>query len=163
MKRLLTIAALSLLAVPAALAVPPESSPSAAQLCRQQQRSMSAADFAALYPGSKKNAFARCVASQNQQIAQSAENAAKWCKAQRGASAESIATFNAAWGDNENKRNAMGKCVSATARGLTLEQQQATLNAAKTCRKMRASDRAAFEAAYGTKKNAFGKCVAAND
>jgi hypothetical protein len=34
------------------------------------------------------------------------------------------------------------------------------VNAAKTCKKLKAEQKAQFEAAYGTKKNAFGKCVA---
>jgi hypothetical protein len=33
------------------------------------------------------------------------------------------------------------------------------VNAAKTCKKLKAEQKAAFETAYGTKKNAFGKCV----
>jgi len=160
-KTLLVIGALLAL-VPAALAAPPDPSPSPAPLCRQQQASMSAADFAALYPGSKpKSAFARCLARQTQQASQHADNAAKACKAERASLGETA--FNAKWGQNRNDRNAFGKCVSATARGLTVEQQQATLNAAKKCKNMRASNRAAFETAYGTRRNAFGKCVAAND
>jgi hypothetical protein len=39
--------------------------------------------------------------------------------------------------------------------------QSADKNAAKKCKAMRANNRAAFEQQYGTKPNAFGKCVSA--
>jgi hypothetical protein len=34
------------------------------------------------------------------------------------------------------------------------------VNAAKTCKKLKAEQKATFEADYGTNKNAFAKCVA---
>jgi hypothetical protein len=43
---------------------------------------------------------------------------------------------------------------SATAPG-----QQATKNAAKKCKDMRKNDASSFASLYGTKRNAFGKCV----
>jgi len=39
--------------------------------------------------------------------------------------------------------------------------QQATKNAAKKCKDMRKNNLGAFESAYGTRRNAFGKCVSA--
>jgi len=45
---------------------------------------------------------------------------------------------------------------SATAPG-----QQATKNAAKNCKDMRKNNASSFASLYGTKPNAFGKCVSA--
>ena len=39
--------------------------------------------------------------------------------------------------------------------------QQATKNAAKKCKDLRKNSKASFETLYGTKPNAFGKCVSA--
>jgi hypothetical protein len=41
----------------------------------------------------------------------------------------------------------------------TEQETKARTNAAKTCKKLSAEQKAAFEAAYGTKMHAFGKCV----
>jgi hypothetical protein len=45
------------------------------------------------------------------------------------------------------------------ARHATEQETEARVNAAKTCKMLKAEQQATFEAAYGTKKNAFGKCV----
>ena len=82
---LIVIAALLILAVPAALAAPP------ADKGKPESPGNSAAA-----PG------------------QSAEkNAAKKCKELRGTTPESILAFKNNWGKNKNKANAFGKCVSA--------------------------------------------------
>ena len=93
-------------------------------------------------------------------------NAAKACKAERGATAQSIAAFNDKYGTNANKKNAFGKCVSMTVKEQKAEdQEEAEANAAKKCKAERgttAQSMAAFKTKYGTnanKANAFGKCV----
>jgi ABC-type microcin C transport system permease subunit YejB len=137
-KTLVLVAAFLTLAVPAALAAPPAD--------KGKPES----------PGSSATA-----------PGQSAEkNAAKKCKAERGTTAESIATFKAKYGTNTNKANAFGKCVSQTAKKIEAQQEeQAEENAAKKCKAERgttAESIAAFKATYGTnanKANAFGKCV----
>jgi hypothetical protein len=48
---------------------------------------------------------------------------------------------------------------SAKARGTTEHATAARVNAAKACKKLKAEQTTAFETAYGTNKNAFGKCV----
>jgi hypothetical protein len=177
MKTLLAAAAFLVLAVPAALAVPPagngnqggvgpssSTTPSVSQLCTQQRQTMGARAFRLLYPP-PGSAMKNCVGQTSQVVATDAKNAAKACKAERGTSASTLSAFNDKYGTNANKRNAFGKCVSLMARGLTLEQQAATLNAAQKCKGERgtsASTVSAFKAKYGTnanKKNAFGKCV----
>ncbi len=42
------------------------------------------------------------------------------------------------------------------------EEVQATLNAAKSCKRDRTADRAAFAAKWGSGANAFGKCVSSH-
>jgi hypothetical protein len=183
MKILLTLAAFFALAVPAAFAVPPTGTgnqgtsnssagitPSAAQLCRQQRHTIGMAAFRLLYApsGTPKAAMSACLSKQSVVVSTEAKNAAKECKTERGTTPDSIAAFNDTYGENGNKANAFGKCVSMKARGLTLEQQQATLNAAQKCKAERgtsATTISAFNAKYGTsasKKNAFAQCVKTN-
>lgn len=73
------------------------------------------------------------------------------------------ATFAQTYGTNKNRSNAFGKCVSRRAKATTTAQEQATTNAAKTCKAERDADPAAFQAKYGTPgkngKDAYGRCV----
>jgi hypothetical protein len=166
MKRFLIVAALAIVAVPAALAVPPAADQSASQLCKEQRKVMGMANFRALYAptGSPQAAMNACLAKQVTVASTVAKNAAKECKAEQ--ASLGVEAFNAKYGTNPNKKNAFGKCVSSTAAELEEEQQQATLNAAKKCKAERVSlGVAAFNAKYGTnanKKHAFGKCVSMN-
>jgi hypothetical protein len=74
------------------------------------------------------------------------------------------------------RENAFGKCVSKIAihktasagkdsaeskdKGDAESRHKKSTNPAMTCKAMRADDLAQFQAAYGTRPNAFGKCVA---
>ena len=138
MKTLLALTAFLVLAVPAALAVPPSGhgsdgkqnehgknqqgpnqnaggSSTGSQLCKQQRHSLGMADLRQLYApgGSPKAAMDACLAKQSQSSSTSAKNAAKACKAER----ESLGrqAFADKYGTNANKRNAFGKCVSKLA------------------------------------------------
>jgi hypothetical protein len=94
------------------------------------------------------------------------KNAAKECKAARDDDPAGFADF---WGTNDNDRNALGKCVSTTAKEKEHEadaedQEQATefKQAAKTCAAERSDGTSAFNAKWGENEgdqNAFGKCV----
>ena len=170
MTKLIIIAALFCLAVPAALAAPPagqgqgaqSATPSASELCKQQRRTIGMTAFRDLYAptGSPTAAMTACLTKQVVTTSTAAKNAAMECKSERGATPESIAAFETEYGGtNSNKKNAFGKCVSEKATGDVEALQEATISAAKKCKSMRASNRAGYEAAYGTKKNAFGKCV----
>ena len=99
-----------------------------------------------------------CVAQREPAADEDAKNAAQECKTERDADP---AAFTEKYGTNKNKKNAYGKCVSGKAEDATEEETEARVNAAQTCKAMRADDKAAFEEEYGTKKNAFGKCVSA--
>jgi hypothetical protein len=164
MKRLLLLVALFVLAAPVANAVPPAGQDAAAQ-CREQRRAMGMADFRSLYAptSSPKVAFDVCVARLTAQSSHAAKNAAKACQYER---AQDPVAFMNTYGENGNKANAFGKCVSMKARDITEGAQEATLDAAATCKSQRQQMGAqAFRDQYGTnakKSNAFGQCVKKN-
>jgi opacity protein-like surface antigen len=180
MKKLLTIACTAAaLAAPAMASASNDPATNASKFCKQlaaasggKHSATYAAAVHAMFPNAKnvtaKNAFGKCVSSktrenttETEKAAQQAHsNAAKTCKQQRSSDPAGFATQ---WGSN---RNAYGKCVSATAKKQEQEaaaqeatEDKNTVNAAKTCKMQRSEDRAGFDAQWGTKKNAFGKCV----
>jgi hypothetical protein len=132
------------------------------QSCREQRTAMGAKVFRLTYGTNKNrhNAFGKCVSklAKKQNAIQS--NAAKACKAEQAADEKA---FEDKYGTNANKSNAFGMCVSQHAKQKTDEQEQSTLNAARTCKAERDSlGVQAFNEKYGTnhnKRNAFGKCV----
>jgi len=158
--RKLILAGLLALAVPTgALAADAAPSPDdiAKAACKTEKAKMGTKTFIATYAArSASTATTACVAKRDGHAATDLENAAKQCKAERAADA---AAFTKKYGTNKNGKNAYGKCVSAKARAATEQETEARVNAAKTCKKLKAEQKAQFEAAYGTKKNAFGKCV----
>ncbi len=98
--------------------------------------------------------------------------AMKECKAERGATAATVAAFNEKHGTNKNKKNAFGKCVSSKTKGgddedddADADKQKSETNASKRCKLERGTTAvtiAAFNEKHGTnknKKNAHGKCV----
>ena len=140
MKRFLVIVALLTLAVPAALAAPPDGkkpkpdagTPAAQsdgeKACRAERgtNAESIAAFTEKYGTNKnkKNAFGKCVSSKSKDEEDEDEagedknktNASKTCKDERGTNAASIAAFTEKYGTNKNKKNAFGKCVSMHAK-----------------------------------------------
>ena len=137
MTRLLVLAALLTLAVPAAFASPPagkgkpdtgsfsspgpsKSEQGPAALCKAE-RAKDPDAFAKKYGtnGNLRNAFGKCVSGKtkeqgDEQDQQKAANAAKQCKKERADLGAD--PFAAKYGTNANKRNAFGKCVSAKAK-----------------------------------------------
>jgi len=83
------------------------------------------------------------------------KNAAKYCKAVR--ESKGVDAFQTQYGANKNKKNAYGKCVSATAKAKAEKREDAAeTKAANTeCKKQQAADAAKFAQDY---KN-FGQCV----
>jgi len=164
----LTIATLGALAFVATPAVAEQTAtPTAQEQCRELRASMVGTTFAQTFGtnANKKNAFGKCVAQRasatSEAKSEARTNAAKECKAEQ-ADTTSVPTFEETYG---NRPNAYGKCVSTKARAKTNEtveaQLEATENAAKSCKADRKDDAEAFATAYGTKRNAFGKCVSA--
>ncbi len=137
--------------------VPTEESAKAA--CKTEKHQMGTRVFKRTYAAkSTSKAMKACIAKTVPAVEAAAENAAQACKTERTADP---AAFTQKYGTNKSKKNAYGKCVSAKAQEATEEETEARVNAAKTCKALRAEDKTAFEAEYGTKKNAFGKCVSA--
>jgi hypothetical protein len=161
MKRVLflLLAALAVMA-PAALAAGGDQGTSPAKACTTELKSIGAANFKLLYApgGSGANAMGKCVSKHAKLAAAARTNAAKVCGAEQAMdetafrAAHGGKSFAEFYGQNENDKNALGKCVSAKA---------VTLKAAKACKAERAAGKAAFTAKYGGKASAFGKCVSA--
>jgi hypothetical protein len=153
------------LAAPAA-AVANNPSPGAFQAaqkaCAAQRTAMTLAVFRQTYGA---NAYGKCVSTWAHTIQQNTDAASASCKAQQAdanfAASHGGKTFAQFYGTGKSGRNAMGNCVSSTAQAATAAQNQATINAAKACRAEQKSDAAGFATRYGTKSNAFGKCVSA--
>jgi hypothetical protein len=135
-KRLVVIVALLSLAVPAALAAPPDGKKPATGAQADESRAEKACStergttvqskeaFTEKYGTNrnKKNAFGKCVSSKSKGEDDEDEadgektNASKKCKTERGTTASGIAAFNEKYGTNKNKKNAFGKCVSKNAK-----------------------------------------------
>jgi hypothetical protein len=113
-----------------------------------------------------------------------ASNPASTCKSQRSgsnfAASHSGQTFTQFYGTNGGKGrgvgpNSFGKCVSTIAmhkaesdgkdsaeshdKNSAENHDKNSANPAMTCKAMQANDLAHFQTAYGTRPNAFGKCV----
>ena len=92
-------------------------------------------------------------------------NAAKYCKALR--TVKGVEAFQTHFGSNKNKKNAFGKCVSATAKAKAAQREHAKDDddedeaseekATAACKKQHADDAAKFADDH---KN-FGQCVKA--
>jgi hypothetical protein len=116
---------------------------------------------------SGKNAFGRCVSTVAKANSRSEQqgrmNPARTCRSVRARLNTSV--FAKTYGKNANDRNAMGKCVSATAK----TQAQNEVAASASCRAEQSDGTFAsthggvtFDQTYGTNSdlsNAFGMCV----
>jgi hypothetical protein len=125
--------------------------------------------FDQFYGSGKKdqNAFARCVSiiakATRQAEQQGRMNPARTCRGLRTTLTATL--FASTYGKNSNDRNALGKCVSATAH----LQARNELSASSTCAMQQTDPNFAtnhggqlFSQYYGTnadQSNAFGKCV----
>ena len=165
LKIMILAAALTLIVVPQAFAGPGQKlARTAAQAaCKAERAQLGAAAFRATYG---KQARRNCIRAHMREAVQAVRNAAQECRAEREADADA---FGDRYGENENGRNAFGKCVSRKVRASVAEEVQETMNAAQECREERRADPDAFRAKYGTngkpgtngyQRNAFGKCVA---
>ena len=161
MKKLLLAAAVSVAVIAPATAFGQEPTPSesknAAKYCKELRAKSGETNFASMF-GGKKNAYGKCVsqtakkdAAENDAQAKEAKtNAAKECKA------EGL------------KGRDYGKCVSTMAKAKKAAadkedeaQEDDRVNAAKSCKAAKKENADAFGEKWGTKRNAFGKCVSA--
>jgi hypothetical protein len=165
MKKLVLMVCLLGLAAPAA-ALATNPSPGDFQIaqkaCAAQRTALGLATFKATYGA---NAYGKCVSKMARASQQNTAAASASCKTQQAdanfAAAHGGKTFNQFYGSGKSGKNALGNCVSTTAQAQTTAQSQATIAAAKACRAELKADAAKFASAYGTKANAFGKCVSA--
>jgi hypothetical protein len=86
------------------------------------------------------------------------KNAAKYCKALK--ESKGVDAFQGLWGKNANKKNAYGKCVSATAKAKAdtrehAEDEAETNAATAACKKQQKENAAKFAQDYRN----FGQCV----
>jgi hypothetical protein len=180
MKKLLLVCALSAAAIAptaASAADPtPADSKNAAKYCKAL-KAASDGNFASMF-GTKKNAYGKCVsqtakktAAEDEAQAEKAKtNAAKECKTESDdaafADSHDGKTFAEFYGAGKTGKNAYGKCVSqkaqakqAAADAEDAAQAKDRISAAKSCKQAKKDDADQFGEDYGTKKNAFGKCV----
>lgn len=165
---LVTVALAALLVPVAALADGAQPTPAAVanQACSQLRTQMGASTFAATYGtnANKSNAFGQCVAKQAPRASANINSALKSCKAGQ---ASDPAAFNAKYGTNGKSgsagaaNNALGKCVSAAVKQATSAETKSLVAAAKSCKAALKASKTDFAAKWGSKANAFGKCVAA--
>jgi hypothetical protein len=122
--------------------------------------------FKARY-GSMSRCVSRTAAEEEGERKKARANAARDCKAERALDRDA---FNENYGENENDKNAYGKCVSTKAKekkaamdAEDAEEAGERKRAARECANERGDiGREAFADRYETsesKKNAFGKCV----
>ena len=169
--KILIAAALAILVIPAAsFAGAPngQDRENGARACRALRASMGLELFRQSYgtvQSNRKNAFGRCVSQWTRSEHQSRVSARSACSTEQSdpnfAAAHDGKTFDQFYGAGH--KNAFGKCVSSKAKSASADDQQKTLNAAKSCKAERAGmDKAEFRAKYGRNandRNAFGKCV----
>ena len=165
-KFLFLLAGTAVLCVPA-VSVAGTSAPTPAKLAAQTCRSIRAHDGQKLFRQTY-HSFAGCLNKDKPQAAQDISNAAKTCKSQRSdpnfAASHDGKTFQQFYGTNGGNTNgaganAFGKCVSTIAKQKAKDDAADSVAAAKTCKALKQSDLATFQATYGTGRNAFGKCV----
>lgn len=129
----------------------------AAKECKALRTASGEQNFRTMFGGGK-NAYGKCVsqrAHENAKQRKAAQtNASKTCKAERDADRAAF----------DQKYKNLGQCVSQKAREQQAQERQADQaeqNAAKKCKAQRTNDAAGFAQQWGTRRNAFGKCVSA--
>jgi hypothetical protein len=133
--------AVAALAPAAALAdtASPSDKANGARTCAALKASMGAATFKATYA-----TFGKCVSAWTRAEHQNRHEAEAACKAEK----------------PNAKPGELNKCVLAKLKAERAAERAATVNAARKCKAERTSMGAtAFNAKYGGKANAFGKCV----
>src|SRR5687767_11473953 len=162
MKKLMLAAALCAAAITPTVASAQDPNPAdfknAAKFCKEFRDGAGKANFVKMF-GTKKNAYGKCVSQTAKKDA--AEDAAQAKQARSEAVEECRAV------KTPGSKNAFGKCVSEKAKAKKAAadkedeaQEDDKINAAKTCKTAKANAEQ-FGKDWGTKRNAFGKCVSA--
>jgi hypothetical protein len=113
-----------------------------------------------------RNAFGKCVSMVARSQSTSVINAASACLSELNdsnfATSHGGKSFAQTYGTNTDLSNAFGNCVAKQLGVATTKLQASLTGAAKTCRSMRNADPAGFQGKYGSRANAFAKCVVAH-
>ena len=161
MKKLLLAAALSAAVVAPTAASAQDPAPSdfknAAKYCKALKAASGSSSFATMF-GTKKNAYGKCV---SQTAKKTATEDAEQAKEARSEAVEECRAAKV-----PGSKNAFGKCVSEKAKAKKAAadkedeaQEDDRINAAKSCKAAKKADADKFATDFGTRKNAFGKCV----
>jgi hypothetical protein len=149
-------AALVAPAAASAQAPAPADFKNAAKYCKELRKA-SGANFASMF-GTRKNAYGKCVSQTAKQTAREDEAQRKEARAQAVEECRAVKT--------KGSKNAFDKCVSEKAKAKKAAadkedeaQQDDRVNAAQTCKAAKMADAGKFGRDFGTRKNAFGKCV----
>jgi hypothetical protein len=167
--KFLTIGLVAVVLVPAAAladTVTPADKANGARTCQALRTSLTEATFKATYGtnADKSNAFGKCVSKWTRAEHQNRLEAEAACKAEQAdagfAAAHGGKTFDQFYGAGKKAANALQHCVQLKRQAASVAERQATVNAARSCKAERKSlGTEAFVSKYGTKANAFGKCV----
>jgi hypothetical protein len=113
-----------------------------------------------------RNAFGKCVSYVARFQSTAVMNAVSACMTELNdatfAATHDGKTFAEFYGTNADLSNAFGNCVAAKLGVARNELRSSLMRASKTCRSMRTNDPAGFRTKYGTRPNAFAKCVVAH-
>jgi len=111
------------------------------------------------------NAVGKCVSIVARSQSTDLVTAAEACLAEASdatfASTHGGKSFQQFYGTNADLSNAFGNCVLKKLQASTAKLTQALVKASKTCKAMRRSDPTSFRQKYGSRPNAFAKCVSA--
>jgi hypothetical protein len=114
---------------------------------------------------SHRNAFGKCVSLVARTQSTAVVDAASACMNELNDASFAVShggkTFAQFYGTGDLS-NAFGNCVAAKVKAATANLQTALTKASKTCRALKKNDPAGFSSKYGTRPNAFAKCVVAN-
>lgn len=163
MKKAILVVALAALLVPLAALADDSPAPAPAQtanqMCAADKAKLGDDTFKQMYGtnANKANAWGKCVSGKAKTAGAAVQDALRQCTTEQ---AQDAAAFTDKYGKGAGK-NAMRRCISAKVQTTVATTTQKVMKAAKACRDLRKSDAAGFEAKYGAKANAFGKCVAA--
>ena len=115
---------------------------------------------------SHRNAFGKCVSLAARSQSTSAVNAVSACLDELNDASFAVShggkSFAQFYGTNGDLSNAFGKCVANKVEAATAKLQTSLVNASKACRALRRNDPNGFRGTYGTRPNAFAKCVIAH-
>jgi hypothetical protein len=138
-----------------------------ARACAALRTKMTAAVFRQSFGTNANhgNAFGKCVSIVARAQSTDVVTAADACLAEASdagfAAAHGGKSFQQFYGTNADLSNAFGNCVLKRLQASTAKLTQALVKASKTCKTMRRSDPASFRQKYGSRPNAFAKCVSA--